>query len=159
VRYDFVAADLVEDQQTFDLVQVAYDRHLIKHFESAVGELGAVLPIVEHGQGFAQRRGCEPDCDKPHEHVPTPLWMPGSIESLETLILEKRIRFHVNYALRSAVSAARFYSSPALLRRFDKARPGGRIDMLVALTMAVGAAVQYLAEGGGGYVQGSLLVA
>lgn len=127
VRYDFVAADLVDDQQRFDLQAVAYDRYLIKHFEQAVGELGAELPIVEHGQGLGQRKD-------------TPLWMPGSIESLETLILEKRIRFHVNPALRSAVAAARFFTSPAGLRRFDKQKPGGRIDMLLALTMAVGAA-------------------
>jgi phage terminase large subunit-like protein len=141
IRYDFVASDLVDDQQTYELVQVAYDRHLIKHFETAVGELGAELPLIEHGQGLGQRQGCASDCVENHEHKPAPLWMPGSIESLETLILEKRIRFAVNPALRSAVASARFYTSPAGLRRFDKQKPGGRIDLLIALVMAVGAAV------------------
>jgi len=141
VRYDHIATDLVEDSQTFDLVAVAYDRYLIKHFEQAVGELGAELPLIEHGQGLGQRRGCEPDCDQRHEHHPAPFWMPESIKQLETLILERRIRFHVSPALRSAVASARFYQSPAGLRRFDKAKPGGRIDLLIALVMAVGAAV------------------
>ena len=149
IRYDHVATDLVEDSQTFDLAAVAYDRYLIKHFETALGELGAELPLVEHGQGLGQRRGCEPDCDKAHEHTPAPLWMPQSITQLETLILERRIRFHVSPALRSAVASARFYTSPAALRRFDKAKPGGRIDLLIALVMAVGAAVGAAAPSSG----------
>jgi phage terminase large subunit-like protein len=69
-----------------------------------------------------------------------PLWMPGSITALEELILEQRIRFHVNPALRSAVASARFFTSPAGLRRFEKQKPGGRIDLAVALAMAAGAA-------------------
>jgi phage terminase large subunit-like protein len=142
IRYDHVAADLIDDQARFDLVQVAYDRFLIKHFEAAVGEVGGELPLTEHGQGLAQRRGCEPDCPKAHEHVPQPLWMPGSITALEDLILEKRIRIQVNPALRSAVASARFFVSPAGLRRFEKQKPGGRIDLAVALAMAVGAAVR-----------------
>jgi phage terminase large subunit-like protein len=140
VRYDYVASDLIDDQQLFDLQAVAYDRFLIKTFEAALGELGGELPLIEHGQGIGQRKGCPPDCDKPHQHTPAPLWMPGSIETLETLILEKRIRFYISPALRSCVSAARFWTSPAGLRRFDKQAPGGRIDLLVALVMAVGAA-------------------
>jgi phage terminase large subunit-like protein len=140
IRYDYVAQDLVDDQARFDLVSVAYDRFLIKHFETAVGELGAELPLVEHGQGLAQRQGCPADCNKAHEHKPAPLWMPGSITALEDLILEKRIRFHINPALRSAVASARFFVSPAALRRFEKQKPGGRIDLAVALAMAAGAA-------------------
>jgi phage terminase large subunit-like protein len=131
---------LVEDKGRFDLVQVAYDKFLIKHFEQALSEMGEVLPIIEHGQGLAQRQGCPPDCTKAHKHVPAPLWMPGSITALEDLILEKRIRFHVSPALRSAVASARFFMSPAGLRRFEKNKPGGRIDLAVALAMAVGAA-------------------
>jgi phage terminase large subunit-like protein len=140
VRYDHIASDLVEDDNTFDLVAVAYDRYLIKHFEEAVNATGASLPLVEHGQGLGQRKGCPPDCTQRHKHEPPPLWMPQSITELETLILEGRIRIHVNPALRSAVASARFWASPAGLRRFEKNKPGGRIDMCIALTMAVGAA-------------------
>jgi phage terminase large subunit-like protein len=140
IRYDHVAADLIDDQNRFDLVQVAYDRFLIKHFDQAVNELGADLPLIEHGQSLAQRQGCPSDCNKAHEHKPAPLWMPGSITALEELILEKRIRFHINPALRSAVASARFFVSPPALRRFEKQKPGGRIDLAVALAMATGAA-------------------
>ena len=139
------------------MVQVAYDRHLWHEFETALGELNAVLPMVEHGQGIERRKGCLPDCDQRHEHKSAPLWMPGSINSLEALILEKRIRFHVNHALRSGVSSARFYMSAAGLRRFEKQKPGGRIDLCIALTMAVGAAVGG-AEPSDGFVTGSVMV-
>jgi phage terminase large subunit-like protein len=149
IRNDYVARDLVQDSQRFDLAGVAYDQWLIKDFKGALGELGAVLPLLEHGQGFAQRRGCEPDCDKRHEHVPAPFWMPQSITDFETLILERRIRVHVNPALRSAVASARFLTSTAGLRRFEKQTPGGRIDLCVALTMAVGAAVRSTPSGTG----------
>jgi phage terminase large subunit-like protein len=140
VRYDHIANDLVKDANAYDLEAVAYDRYLIKHFEEAVNETGATLPLIEHGQGLGQRKGCPPDCTQRHKHEPAPLWMPQSITELENLILEGRIRFAVNPALRSAVAAARFWQSPAGLRRFEKNKPGGRIDMCIALTMAVGAA-------------------
>lgn len=157
IRYDYVAADLIEDSQTYDLAAVAYDRFLIKLFDTAVSELGATLPLIEHGQGTGQRRGCEPDCDKAHEHKPAPLWMPESIKQLEKLILERRIRFFISPALRSSVASARFFELPSGQRRFEKNKPGGRIDLVIALTMAVGAAVAG-ATTGGGYVSGSLVV-
>lgn len=127
VRYDHVAADLVEMAERFDVQAVAYDRFLIKHFEDALDETGATLPIIEHPQGTNQRKD-------------SPLWMPGSIDMLETLILEKRIRIQVNPALRSAVAGACFWTSPAGLRRFEKQRATQRIDLAVAAAMAIGAA-------------------
>jgi phage terminase large subunit-like protein len=127
IRFDFIAADLVDNQQLFDLTRVAYDRFLIRHFETALDEMGATLPLMEHPQGI-------------HHRKDSALWMPGSIDSLETLILERRIRFAVNPALRSAVASACFWTSPAGLRRFEKQRATGRIDMIVALAIAIGAA-------------------
>jgi phage terminase large subunit-like protein len=140
VRFDYIASDLIDDQNAYDLAAVAYDRYLIKRFEQDVGDMGATLPLREHGQGFGQRKGCPPDCIQRHKHEPPALWMPQSITDLEALILEGRIRIHVNPALRSAVASATFVDSPAGLRRFDKAAPAGRIDMCIALTMAIGAA-------------------
>jgi phage terminase large subunit-like protein len=140
VRYDYVVHDLLDDQQRFDLQAVAYDRWNIHSFNKEVSDASAELPLIEHGQGWNQRRGCPPDCDKAHEHTPAPLWMPNSINTLEQLILERRIRVHINLALRSSVSSACFVTAPSGLRRFDKQKATGRIDLLMALTMAVGAA-------------------
>ena len=87
------------------------------------------------------------------------LWMPGSVDELETLILERRIRVHKNPALQSAVMSATFDRSPADLRRFAKQRSTGRIDMAVALAMAVGAATAREPEVGSSYLSaGQMLV-
>jgi phage terminase large subunit-like protein len=128
VRLDIVAADCVEDCQIYDVQNIAYDKYLYRRFEDAVNEIGAVLPTIEHPQGIARRQNCD-------------LWMPGSIDQLEELIASKRLRVHVNPALRSAVASATFFNSPAGLRRFEKSKARNKIDMLVALTQAVGAAM------------------
>lgn len=127
IRYDHIAADLVEDGIRFDLMGVAYDRWLIKHFEEALDETGATMNLLEHPQGITQRKD-------------SPLWMPGSIDMFERLILEKRIRIQVNPALRSSVAGACFWTSPAGLRRFEKQKATQRIDLAVAAAMAIGAA-------------------
>jgi phage terminase large subunit-like protein len=133
-RLDFVAQDLLDDAEAYDLDFVAYDNFLIADFEAIVGDMGGSLEMLDHPQGWNKRKRETPDGQE------ITLWMPGSIDELETLILEKRIRVHVNPALRSAVSSATFDRSPADLRRFTKHKATARIDMAVALAMAVGAA-------------------
>lgn len=127
VRLDYVAHDLVEFSQDYDLEVVAYDRWLIRYFEQAIDEMGATLPLMEHPQSVSRRKD-------------TDLWMPGSIEMFEDLLLEGRLRIAVNPALRSAVASTTFWESPAGLRRFEKQRSTGRIDLAVASAMAIGAA-------------------
>jgi phage terminase large subunit-like protein len=90
--------------------------------------------LVDHPQGWSKRKRELADGTE------IELWMPGSIDMLETLILERRIRVHVNPALQTAVMSATFDTSPADLRRFTKQKATARIDMVVALAMAVGAA-------------------
>jgi len=133
-RLDYPAQDLIDDDGRFDLDFVAYDNFLITDFEAVVADMGASLPMLDHPQGWQKRKREAPDGEE------IELWMPGSVDALETLILEKRIRVHVNPALRSAVMSATFDRSPADLRRFTKHKATARIDMAVALAMAVGAA-------------------
>ena len=128
VRYDKLAYDILQDATRFDIQAIAYDKWLIKTFEAAMDEQGGTLPLIEHPQGTNQRKD-------------SPLWMPQSVSQFEDLILEKRLRIEVNPALRSAVASACFWTSPAGLRRFEKQRATGRIDITLAATMAIGAAV------------------
>ena len=133
-RLDFVARDLLRDAEQFEFDFVAYDNFLIADFEGEVDEMGGELPLVDHPQGWSKRKRELADGTE------IELWMPGSIDMLETLILERRIRVHINPALQSAVMSAAFETSPADLRRFTKQKATARIDMVVALAMAVGAA-------------------
>jgi phage terminase large subunit-like protein len=134
VRLSYVASDLYDDAQRFELRMCAYDNYLIRSFEDELDELGASLPLVDHPQNFL-RRTSEVDGLGDVE-----LWMPGSVDALETLVLEGRIRVHVNKPLRWAVASATFAEGQDGQRRFTKAKATGRIDMAVALAMAVGAA-------------------
>lgn len=144
VRYDFVAADIVDMAQRCDVQAISYDRYLIRHFEAALDETGATLPVVEHPQGTNRRKD-------------SPLWMPGSIDMLEDLILERRLRIEVNPALRSAVAGARFWTSPAGLRRFEKQKATQRIDLAVAAAMAIGAATESVEEEAPRYVENRII--
>lgn len=130
IRLDEVARELVDLSQTFEVETIAYDVWLFAKFKQQLEDLGVELPIVEHPQGWHRRQNSN-------------LSMPTSIDALETLILEKRIRVQFNPLLGYAAFSAVFLESPAGLRRFAKEKAGkSRIDALVALTMAIGAAVQ-----------------
>jgi phage terminase large subunit-like protein len=133
-RLDFVARDLLADADVYDFDFIAYDNYLIADFETEVDEMGGELPLLDHPQGFRKRKRAAPDGQE------IELWMPGSIDMLETLILERRIRIHCNPALRAAVFSTAFETSAAELRRFAKQKSTARIDMAVALAMGVGAA-------------------
>ena len=133
-RLDYIAQDLIDDSDRFDLDFVAYDNYLIADFEATVADMGSSLPMLDHPQGWNKRKRETPDGDE------ITLWMPGSIDELETLIMEGRIRVHMNPGLQTAVMSATFDRSPADLRRFTKHKATGRIDMAVALAMAIGAA-------------------
>lgn len=130
IRLDYVAKDLIDISMNFDLQACAYDRYLVRTFSKELGDLGAAALdeiCVEHPQGINRRQGSD-------------LWMPGSIDSFEELLLEGRLRIGVNPVLRSAVASSTFWKSPAGLRRFDKSTAVARIDAAVASAMAVGIA-------------------
>lgn len=134
IRLDQIALDCARDCQDFSVQNIAYDSYLYRRFEDACRDLGVELPAIEHPQGVSRRQSTE-------------LFMPESINQLEELILQRRIRFHVNPALRSAVANATFWTSPAGLRRFEKMKASGKIDLLVGLAMGVGAAMLPFREG------------
>lgn len=126
-RLDFIARSVQEDANNFRLEQLAYDAWLVKKFQDELDDLGVEFPIVEHPQGWNRRKD-------------SPLSMPDSINALEQLILDKRIRVAVNPALRSAIMGSRFLTSETGLRRFSKQKATQRIDLAVALAMAAGVA-------------------
>lgn len=146
IRLDHVAGHLAKLSTTFVLKQVAYDRHTFKRFEEECDALGLSIDFVEHPQGgkrrarptdeqleAARREGREP---------PQGLWMPGSIRELESLILEKRIRLRRSPVLISAMMSAVAITDVFDNVWFEKRKATNRIDALVALAMAVGAATQ-----------------
>lgn len=129
VGFNFVAARLAENVGLYDIQAVAYDTYgFNKHFEPEMDAMGLTLPIVEHPQG-GKKKG------------KTGLWMPGSKLALEAAILEGRIRLRRSPVLISAMMGAATEGDPFGNFWFSKKKATLRIDALVALTMAFGAAV------------------
>lgn len=132
----FVVAWIADIATRFNVQGLIYDRYLFSKFDEYLDEAGLGLPKLEHPQGFSKRKDSN-------------LWMPGSVDLFERLILEGRLRVAHNPALNSAVSGATFETSPAGLRRFTKQKAKRRIDLMIAVTMAIGGAA-----GGGGAASG-----
>jgi phage terminase large subunit-like protein len=137
VRFDFVAARLAEMVGVYEIRALAYDSYgFKKHFSPELDALGVSLPEVEHPQG-GKKKGAD-----------SGLWMPGSKLALEQLILERRIRLRRSPVLIAAMMSAGMESDPFGNAWFSKRKATNRIDALVALAMAVGAATSGLETGG-----------
>jgi len=146
VRLDFVAQHMLEESQDFEFAAIAYDRYAIRNLEGELDEIGATLPIIEHPQGFRRvsvLRDADGEVirDEDNKQVENPLWMPSSINGLEALILDGRIRIRPNPVLTWNAASACFDTDPQGNRKFAKQKATGRIDGMVALAMAVGAAL------------------
>jgi phage terminase large subunit-like protein len=136
IGFDFVAARIAEIVGIYDVQALAYDTYgFNKHFEPQLDALGLTLPVVEHPQG-GKKKG------------KTGLWMPGSKLILESQILEGRIRLRRSPLLISAMMGAAVESDPFGNFWFSKRKATVRIDPLVALTMADGAAAEKREDGG-----------
>lgn len=144
IRYDFVAARLQEIDQNFDIQCVAYDKYAYDKFRTEVEALGVEVEHVAHPQGGKVRARPDPrkvDAAKAAGvEPPQGLWMPGSINELENMIIDGRIRMRLSPVLMSALMGATFQSDPQGNRWFVKAKASVRIDAAVALAMAIGAA-------------------
>lgn len=144
IRLEWPAAHLKDISQRYMIVKSAYDRYAFKSFEKECDDLGLDIPFIEHPQGG--KRKAKPTDEEVEEaksegkEAPEGLWMPGSLTKLETLILEGRIRLLKNPVLTSAIMSAATESDPFNNRWFSKIKATNRIDALVALAMAVGAA-------------------
>lgn len=152
IREDDVAAYLAGLQQFFTIKQLAYDQYSFARFAEKLDEAGVIVPLIQHPQG-GQRKSQPPPEEieeakrqglKPGDKAwPQGLWMPGSLTMLETLVLEGRIRFRGNPALISAFMSAVVQTDTLMGNRWlSKAKATNRIDMLIALLMAVGAATR-----------------
>lgn len=140
VDYSFVAHRIGELQQAFDVKAVAFDPYRIKYFERDLALAGVEVRLIPHGQGYfkavdiAARERAKKEGTAP----PPDLWMPRSVELLEKAVLTKTIRVKLNPCLQWNSASAVLEADAKNNRVFTKRRSKGRIDGLVALTMAVG---------------------
>lgn len=120
VDYDFIADRLIEIAAQAESVQIVADRWRLKELEAALARRDVELPIEGFGQGFQS--------------------MAPALDALEAELANKRIRHGNHPVLRMCAANAVAVRNPAGDRKLDKSKATGRIDGLVALVMAMGAA-------------------
>ncbi len=144
IRMDFVAARIATACSEYMVSLLAYDRYSYRKLEDELDDQGVTVRQIEHPQGG--RRRAKPTQDEIDEakligeDPPEGLWMPGSVTILETLFLEERIRIRTNPVVISAIMSAAIEKDPFENKWFSKRKAVNRIDPLVALAMAAGAA-------------------
>ena len=120
VDLEHVAADMLEIFDGMDIRQVAFDRWRLDQLRRELDRMGAELPLVEFGQGFQS--------------------FSPALDVLEAELLNGRIAHGGNPLLTWCAANAVVVRDPAGNRKIDKQRTTGRVDGLIALTMALGVA-------------------
>lgn len=146
----FVAAKVQELCAAHDVEFLAFDPAGMADFIAACEQIGfpvwrykgpdepegSGLKLVSHAQGKLVR------------FEEKQLTMPRSIERLEDRILEKTITIDASPVTYSCAANACVVSDGQENRAFDKERSRGRIDGMVTIAMAVGAATNEMAAQG-----------
>jgi phage terminase large subunit-like protein len=148
ISYLHVAQTLVEYDRDYSVQMVAYDRYAFKRFEEDAAELGLDLPFVEHPQGGTKKGKPTDEMVKAAERdgkQAEGLWFPASLRLLEDAMLEGRVRFRRNPVLVSAIMSAVVEKDKWDNAWLSKQKSVNKIDAIVAVVMAFGAA----ASGGG----------
>jgi phage terminase large subunit-like protein len=131
IEYEYVAEWLRGFVDSHNVKKIAFDRWGMKHLrpwlkqagftEEQVGEGDAEKSLFEEfGQGFQS--------------------MSPALRDLESVILNGKLRHANNPVLTMCAANAVVTKDPAGGRKLDKAKAAGRIDGMVALTMAFGIA-------------------
>lgn len=143
INYLHVGQTLVEYDQDYEVQMVAYDRYAYRRFEEDTKALGLSLNFVEHPQGGTKKGKPTDEMVKTAERekkLAEGLWFPGSLRLLEDAMLESRVRFRRNPVLISAIMSAVVEKDKWDNAWLSKQKSGNKIDAIVAVVMAFGAA-------------------
>lgn len=120
VDYSYVAEWLAEFCGQYPVELIAFDRWRIDVLQAELSRISADLPLEPYGQGYKD--------------------MAPAMDALEAEMLNGRYIHGNNPILTWCAANAISVSDPAGNRKLDKSKCSGRIDGLVALVMAMGAA-------------------
>lgn len=121
VEYGAVAQRLVDLCEQYPVEQIVFDRWRMDVLKADIARLGRDLPMKEFGQGFKD--------------------MTPALDCLEVELINRRIRHGGHPVMRWCANNAIAVKDPAGNRKLDKSKSSGRIDGIVALCMAIGAAM------------------
>lgn len=117
IDYEVVSRWMGDELAEIDLRVVMFDRWRIETLKKELERLGIVLPLVPHGQGFKD--------------------MAPALDTIEGLLVDGKIRHGMHPVLTANAANAVVEKDAAGNRKLTKVKATGRIDGMVALTMAV----------------------
>jgi len=126
VDYEYVAKWLAEFCSDHEVKEIRFDRWRIDVFKAELHRIGVELPIEPFGQGFKD--------------------MTPALDTLEGELVEGTILHGAHPVLTMCAANAVAVRDPAGNRKLDKSKATGRIDGMVALAMAIGAAAAAVVE-------------
>jgi phage terminase large subunit-like protein len=118
VDYDYIAEEIDDILQGRYLINLAFDRWRIDVFKAACDRKDIPLPLHPFGQGFKD--------------------MSPAMDAIESALLNSYLRHEMHPVLTMCAANAVVTKDPAGNRKLDKHKAVGRIDGMVALTMAFG---------------------
>ena len=118
IDYDFVARDIGEITAGLSVAKLGFDRWRMDRMKGALERQGVDLPLEPFGQGYAS--------------------MSPALDALEADLLNGVVRHGGHPVLTMCAANAVAVQDPAGNRKLDKSKANGRIDGMVALTMAEG---------------------
>jgi phage terminase large subunit-like protein len=125
IEYEFVAEHLRGIFDRCDVSFIAFDRYNMKFLKPWLERAGfkekELDKFVEFGQGFQS--------------------MSPALREFESLLLSRKIRHGGHPVLTMCADNCVITTDPAGNRKLDKKKSNGRIDGMVALTMAIGASI------------------
>lgn len=120
VDYGIVAERLIEWCDDYNVAAIPFDRWRIDVLKAELGRRGVELPLVPFGQGFKD--------------------MTPALDALESAVIAGNLRHGGHPVMNMCANNAVATRDPAGNKKLDKSKATGRIDGMVALAMALGAA-------------------
>jgi phage terminase large subunit-like protein len=121
IKYEFIAHELLDLFERYDISKIAFDRYNMKflrpELERAGISDGDIAKFQEFGQGMVS--------------------MSPALREFESLLLDGKMRHGNHPVLTMCAANAAVISDAAGNRKFAKDRSNGRIDGMVATAMAV----------------------
>ena len=126
IDYSFVARDIAKITAGLNIQTIAFDRYRMDRLKAEFERAEVTLPLTEFGQGFVS--------------------MAPALDALEADLLQNRVRHGGHPALAMCSANAVAVMDAAGNRKLEKSKSTGRIDGLVALTMACGIEATQMSE-------------
>jgi phage terminase large subunit-like protein len=117
-----VALKIAELHGTYRIQKLAFDRWRIEDIKRELDAIGCSVELVPFGQGYKD--------------------LSPAVDFLERLVEEGKLLHGGHPVLQMAVTNAKVEMDAAGNRKLSKRKSNGRIDPLVALTMALGVAAR-----------------